>query len=67
MTKTDPDSKKTPHCSLGSSFDDFLRYDNLYENTIVEANKQIQAMQVAPDASRRRTSKRPEGQPNKES
>ena len=67
MKKTAPHSKKTPHCPLGSSFDGFLRSDNLLQDAIAEANKQLHAMRTAPNASQQRTSKDPEGQPNKES
>ena len=39
--------KNTKKSPLGSSFDDFLRDENIYEESTLAATKQVLAMQIA--------------------
>jgi len=47
-------TKKTP---LGSSFDDFLREENMYEQSTLAATKQVLAMQIAEEMEKQHLSK----------
>ena len=47
-------TKKTP---LGSSFDDFLRDENIYEESTLAATKQVLAMQISEEMEKQHLSK----------
>ncbi|MBT3201231.1 MAG: XRE family transcriptional regulator [Phycisphaerales bacterium] len=57
MTKSNTSTKKCKHSPLGSSFDEFLRDDNLYEEATIEATKRVLAMQLAAEMSQQHISK----------
>ena len=50
-------TKQNKHSPLGSSFDEFLRDDNLYEEATLAATKRVLAMQVAEEMERQHISK----------
>jgi predicted XRE-type DNA-binding protein len=47
-------TKKTP---LGSSFDNFLREENIYEESTLAATKQVLAMQISEEMEKQHLSK----------
>jgi len=57
MKKTSTNSKKPRHSPFGSSFDEFLRDDNLYEEATLEATKRVLAMQLASEMEHQHISK----------
>ena len=57
MTKPGANSEKLNHSPLGSSFDEFLRDDNLYEEATLEATKRVLAMQLASEMEQQHISK----------
>jgi len=50
-------TKQNKHSPLGSSFDEFLRDDSLYEEATLAATKRVLAMQVAKEMERQHISK----------
>jgi len=57
MTKPGANSEKLKHSPLGSSFDEFLRDGNLYEEATLEATKRVLAMQLAAEMAQQHISK----------
>jgi DNA-binding Xre family transcriptional regulator len=57
MKKSSTNSEQPKQSPLGSSFDEFLRDDNLYEEATLEATKRVLAMQVASEMARQHISK----------
>jgi predicted XRE-type DNA-binding protein len=55
MIKQNAHDKK--HSPLGSSFDDFLRDDGLYEEATLAATKRVLAMQLAAEMEQQHISK----------
>jgi len=49
--------KNTNNNPLGSSFDDFLREENIYEESTLAATKQVLAMQIAEEMKKQHLSK----------
>ncbi len=45
------------HTSLGSSFDDFLRDEDIYEDATLEATKRVLALQIAHEMETQKISK----------
>ena len=45
------------HTSLGSSFDDFLRDEDIYEDATLEATKRVLALQIAEEMEKQNLSK----------
>lgn len=54
MAKQINRSKRSP---LGSSFDDFLREENIYEESTIAATKQVLAMQITKEMEKQHISK----------
>ena len=54
MGKTKSKTKESP---LGSSFDDFLREENIYEESTLAATKQVLAMQISQEMKKQHISK----------
>ena len=54
MAKTKSKTKKNP---LGSSFDDFLREEKIYEQSTLAATKQVLAMQISQEMEKLHISK----------
>lgn len=50
-------AKKTKKSPLGSSFDDFLREENIYEESTLAATKQVLAMQIAREMEKQKITK----------
>jgi len=50
-------AKKTDKSPLGSSFDDFLREENIYEESTLAATKKVLAMQIAREMEKQQISK----------
>jgi len=55
MTK--PNAHSAKHSPLGSSFDEFLRDDNIYEEATLAAAKRVLAMQVSSEMENQHISK----------
>ena len=54
MAKNKTKSKTSP---LGSSFDDFLREENIYEQSTLAATKQVLALQISAEMDKQHFSK----------
>jgi len=50
-------TKQNKHSPVGSSFDEFLRDDGLYEEATIAATKRVLAMQVAEEMEHQHISK----------
>jgi antitoxin HicB len=50
-------AKKTNKSPLGSSFDEFLREENIYEESTLAATKKVLAMQIAKEMEKQNISK----------